>query len=88
MSHDLLQSYRDDVVENLMSLSENGWWKESPVPMLVLAPFHVEERYLAHWIMLRICEGKYLSCDSHVISPTIQLSSPCRRGGQLLFSLT
>ena len=57
MSHDLLQSYRDDVVENLMSLSENGWWKESPVPMLVLAPFHVEERYLAHWIMLRICEN-------------------------------
>jgi hypothetical protein len=53
-AHQTPESYRDDVVENLMSLSENGWWEESPVPMLILAPFHVEERYLAHWIMLRI----------------------------------
>ena len=39
-----------------MSVSENGCWAESPVPMLVLAPFHVEEHFLAHWNVLRISE--------------------------------
>ena len=57
--HVISQSYRDDVIEDVMSLSENSQWVESPVPMLVLAPFHVEERYLAHWIMLRISQRNW-----------------------------
>ena len=69
-SHDPLQGYRDDVIRSLM---EKGWWEEGQVPMLVLAPFHVEEQFLAHWNMLRIGERRSsLSHDSHVIFQYIQ----------------
>ena len=37
-----------------MSVTEDGWWAETRVPMLVVAPFHVEEHFLAHWNALRI----------------------------------
>lgn len=57
LSCDLSQVYRDDVIQRLMSVTREGWWAETHVPMLVLAPFHAEEVWLAHWNVLRIGMG-------------------------------
>ena len=51
-------------MRNLTWVWDSGWLEESPVPMLVLAPFHVEEHYLAHWNALRISKRSH---DHHMI---------------------
>lgn len=54
MSHDFLQSYRDNVMRGVVSEIECI----SQIPMLVLAPYHLEDSYLAYWNLLRISRSQ------------------------------
>lgn len=42
-------------------MTNEGLWAETRVPMLVVAPFHAQEEWLAHWNALKI--GMSLSHD-------------------------
>ena len=73
MSHECIvivmwhtQGYRDNVVKQLRLVTEEGWWAQTRVPMLVVAPIHAEDTWLAHWNTLKF--GKmHRTYDHHMI---------------------